>query len=87
VPHPISAESRRRGISARPWMGASFGYAGVGSLGSGHVVVSTAEVLVASSGCCSVWVREGEANGGGDIMAVGSMGVGSDRAGVARHSA
>ena len=32
APHPISAGSRRRGISARPWMGASFGYASVDSL-------------------------------------------------------
>jgi hypothetical protein len=32
VPHPISVESRRRGISVTPWMGASFGYAGVDSL-------------------------------------------------------
>jgi hypothetical protein len=24
VPHPISVGSRRRGISVRPWMGASF---------------------------------------------------------------
>ena len=32
VPHPISAGSRRRGISVRPWMGASFKYASVDSL-------------------------------------------------------
>jgi hypothetical protein len=32
VPHPISVESRRRGISVRPWMGASFRYASVPSL-------------------------------------------------------
>jgi hypothetical protein len=32
VTHPISVGSRRRGISARPWMGASFKYAGVDSL-------------------------------------------------------
>jgi hypothetical protein len=32
VPHPISVESRRGGLSARPWMSASFGYASVGSL-------------------------------------------------------
>jgi hypothetical protein len=32
VPHPISVESRRRGISARPWIGASFGYASADSL-------------------------------------------------------
>jgi hypothetical protein len=32
VPHPISVGSRRRGISLRPWMGASFKYAGVDSL-------------------------------------------------------
>jgi hypothetical protein len=32
VPHPISVGSRRRGISVRPWMGASFRYASVDSL-------------------------------------------------------
>jgi hypothetical protein len=29
VPHPISVGSRRRGVSVRPWMGASFRYAGL----------------------------------------------------------
>ena len=32
MPHPISVGSRRRGISVRPWMGASFRYASVDSL-------------------------------------------------------
>ena len=32
VPHPISVGSKRRGISVRPWMGASFRYASVDSL-------------------------------------------------------
>ena len=32
MPHPISVKSRRRGLSARPWMGASFTYASVDSL-------------------------------------------------------
>jgi hypothetical protein len=32
VPHPISVGSRRRGISVRPWMGTSFGYASADSL-------------------------------------------------------
>jgi hypothetical protein len=32
VPHPIPVGSRRRGLSVRPWMGASFGYASVDSL-------------------------------------------------------
>jgi hypothetical protein len=43
VPHPISVESRRRGLSVRPWVGASFGYARVDSLAR-HVVVTTCEV-------------------------------------------
>jgi hypothetical protein len=33
-------------------MGASFGYANLDSLESRRVVVATAEVWVASSGCC-----------------------------------
>jgi hypothetical protein len=32
VPQPISVGSRRRGISARPWMGESLGYASADSL-------------------------------------------------------
>jgi hypothetical protein len=31
--HPMSVESRRGGISVRPWMSASFGYANADSLG------------------------------------------------------
>jgi hypothetical protein len=43
-------------------------------------VVATAEVWVASSGCCLPWLCEGEANEGGDVMpAVGPTGAGSDR--------
>jgi hypothetical protein len=32
VPHPIPVGSRRRGVSVRPWIGASFKHAGVDSL-------------------------------------------------------
>jgi hypothetical protein len=32
VPHPISVDSRRRGLSVRSWMGASFRYASADSL-------------------------------------------------------
>jgi hypothetical protein len=32
VPHPISVESRRRGLSVRLWVGESFRYASVDSL-------------------------------------------------------
>ena len=32
MPHPISVKSRRRGLSARPWMGASFGHENADSL-------------------------------------------------------
>jgi hypothetical protein len=32
VSHPIPVDSRRRGLSVRPWMGASFRYAGVDSV-------------------------------------------------------
>jgi hypothetical protein len=43
VSHPISVGSRCRGISVRPWMGASFKYASVDILVR-HVVVTTVEV-------------------------------------------
>ena len=32
MPHPISVKSRRRGLSARPWMGASLGHGNADSL-------------------------------------------------------
>jgi hypothetical protein len=44
VPHSISVESRRRGISVRPRMGASVRYAGVDSLDMSRLPLATAEV-------------------------------------------
>jgi hypothetical protein len=43
APHPISVGSRRRGVSVRPWMSASFRYASLDILDI-HVVVTTVEV-------------------------------------------
>jgi hypothetical protein len=43
VPHPISVGSRRRGISVRPWMGASFKYASADSLDMSWLALSRFE--------------------------------------------
>jgi hypothetical protein len=62
-------------------MGASFRYASVDSLDVSWLPLSRFEsraVGVAVYGC----MGEGEANGGDDGMAVGPMGVGSDRTSV-----
>jgi hypothetical protein len=52
VPHPISVGSRRRGISVRLWMGASFSYAGVDSLDMSWLPLSRFESRVV---CVAVW--------------------------------
>jgi hypothetical protein len=61
-------------------MGASFGCAGVDSLDMSWLPLSRFESRAV---CVAVYAREcmgeGEANGGGDGMAVGPMGFGSDR--------
>jgi hypothetical protein len=57
-------------------MGASFGCAGVDSLDMSWLPLSR---FGSRAVCVAVCVGEGEANGGGDGMAVGPMGVGSDR--------
>jgi hypothetical protein len=65
-----------REISVRPWMGASFGYASADSLDISWLPLSRFESREQRVLQC---MGEGEANGGGDGMAVGPMGVGSDR--------
>ena len=57
VPHPISVGSRRRGISVRPWMGASFGYAGVDSLDMSWLPLSRFESRAACVAVCGLGAR------------------------------
>jgi hypothetical protein len=56
VPHPISVESRRRGLSVRPWMGESFRYAGVDSPDMSWLALSRFESRAVCV-CCSVSAR------------------------------
>jgi hypothetical protein len=57
-------------------MGASFGYASADSIDMSWLPLPRFESRAAGVVQC---MGEGEANGGGDGMAVGPMGVGSDR--------
>jgi hypothetical protein len=57
-------------------MSASFVYASADSLDMPWLPLPRFESRAV---CVSVCMDEGEANGGGDGMAVGPMGVGSDR--------
>jgi hypothetical protein len=58
-------------------MGASFGYAGVDSLDMSWLPLPRFKSRAV--GVAVHTMGKGEANGGGDGMAVGPMGVGSDR--------
>ena len=57
VPHPISVGSRRRGISVRPWMGASFRYASVDSLDMSWLPLSRFESRAACVAVCGLGAR------------------------------
>jgi hypothetical protein len=57
-------------------MGESFGYASADSLDMSWLPLSRFESRAAG---VAVYMGKGEANGGGDGMVVGPMGVGSDR--------
>jgi hypothetical protein len=64
-------------------MGASFGYANarvqIARLDMSWLPLSRFESRAAGVAAVAVGVKQGEANGGGDGMAVEPMGVGSDR--------
>jgi hypothetical protein len=56
VANPISVGSRRGGISVRPWMGASFGYASADSLDMSWLPLPRFESRAVSV-CCRVSAR------------------------------